>query len=386
MEKRLTMATDLPPVLFETRVTASDHLVGVVTMNAPSTLNSLSLEMIDSMAGQLAAWRDDNSVAALFVQAAGDRAFCAGGDIQRLYESMRTAPAGPNEYAMAFFSREYRLNYLIHCYPKPILAWGHGIVMGGGLGILGGCSHRVGTESTRIALPEITIGLFPDAGASWYLTHMDPDFARFIALTGCQLTAKDGIRSNLLDYLVPNASREMTLELLESTVWTGTESDRDIMSQLCASIVDEERFGPGKLDAFEEDIRLVFGAAPGGDEQIDLATIAARLELENDGDNWFVKAGAAFLAGCPTTAHLVLEQVRRASSMTLKEMFQQELCMAMQCAFHPDFVEGVRALLIEKDRNPRWQWGRCADVPRDYVLAHFEPAWTGVHPLADLAS
>lgn len=367
-------------VQFETVQTAGDHQIGVATLDVPATLNSLSLEMIDLLAARLAVWRDDPGIAAVVVQGAGDRAFCAGGDIQALYRSMLDAPAGPNEYAMAFFSREYRLNYMIHTYPKPMLAWGHGIVMGGGLGILGACSHRVGTETTRIALPEITIGLFPDAGATVYLTRMESALAHYMALTASQLNAADATRAGLIDHLVPNNARDTVFEAMEATVWTGGGADAALLTQVLMSQEDGSDFPPGKLGAQWPTIEAVFGG------EASLGDIVQRLELIEDEHEWLVKAGAALMAGCPVTAHLIMEQIARARPMTIADMFRQELCLAMQCATHPDFAEGVRALLIDKDRNPKWSEPRIADVSHNYVQAHFEPAWTGDHPLTDLGA
>ena len=160
------------PVLFEELTCGNGKVVAMATLNVEKTLNSLSLEMIDLLTAQLVEWQSDDRISVVLFQGAGDRAFCAGGDIQALYQSMVEHPGGPNPYAEAFFEREYRLDYLIHTYSKPVMVWGHGIVMGGGLGIFGGCSHRVATEKSRIALPEITIGLFPDAGASVFLGKM----------------------------------------------------------------------------------------------------------------------------------------------------------------------------------------------------------------------
>ena len=366
------------PVHFDTIQTAGEHGIGVATLDVPATLNSLSLEMIDLLAERLSVWRDDPVIAAVVLQGAGDRAFCAGGDIQALFRSMVEAPTGPNPYAMGFFSREYSLNYVIHTYPKPMLAWGHGIVMGGGLGILGACSHRVGTETTRIALPEITIGLFPDAGATVYLTRMESALAYYMTLTASQLNAADGARAGLIDHLLPNAARDAVLEALEATVWTGGEADAALLTQVLMSQEDGSDFPPGKLANQWGTIESVFGGEP------TLAEIVQRLELVEDEHEWLVRAGAALMAGCPATAHLIMEQIARARSMSVADMFRQELCLAMQCATHPDFAEGVRALLIDKDRNPSWSTLRIGDVPIDTVLEHFEPAWEGADPLADL--
>lgn len=153
--------------------------LGHLTLDAPKTLNSLTLPMVDTLSAQLLAWRDDPSIAAVFIDGTGEKAFCAGGDVQALRDSCLATPGGPCEYAETFFAREYAMNYLLHTYPKPIICWGHGVVMGGGLGILAGCSHRLVSERTRIGMPEITIALFPDVGGSWFLNRMPGNVGRF---------------------------------------------------------------------------------------------------------------------------------------------------------------------------------------------------------------
>ena len=186
------------PVLFETLIAENGCQIGVITLNAEKTLNALSLDMIDLMAEQLALWSTDDNIALVLMQAAGEKAFCAGGDLQNLYQSMLTHHASvdkddvrANQYACDFFNREYRLDYLIHTYPKPILCWGHGIVMGGGIGLMAGASHRVVTEKSRLAMPEIGIGLFPDVGGSYFLNRMPGKLGLFLALTGAMVNAAD---------------------------------------------------------------------------------------------------------------------------------------------------------------------------------------------------
>ena len=144
-------------VLFEERDTASGQKLGIVTLNVEKTLNSLNLGMVEAMLTQLAEWRDRRDIACLFITAAGEKAFCAGGDVQALYRSATETPGGPCEYAERFFEQEYRLDYALHQFAKPVVVWGHGIVMGGGLGIFAAGSYRVVTEKSRLAMPEITI-------------------------------------------------------------------------------------------------------------------------------------------------------------------------------------------------------------------------------------
>ncbi|MGO2444298.1 MAG: enoyl-CoA hydratase/isomerase family protein, partial [Psychrobacter sp.] len=172
------------PVLFSTESTDCGHLIGVMTLNTPKSLNALSVDMCKLLSQQLDAWASDARIVALVLKGAGDKAFCAGGDIRKLYDSMSTSAPLPNPYATEFFSHEYSLYRQMHFYAKPIILWGDGIIMGGGMGLMAACSHRLVTERTRFAMPEVTIGLFPDASGSWFLQNMPAKTGLFLGLTG----------------------------------------------------------------------------------------------------------------------------------------------------------------------------------------------------------
>jgi enoyl-CoA hydratase/carnithine racemase len=191
---------------------AATGQVGRATLNVEATLNSLTLDMVDLLQAQLDNWAQDDSIAAVFVDAAGEKAFCAGGDVQALHASAVATPGGPCEYAEDFFTREYRMNYSLHTYPKPLICWGHGIVMGGGLGVMAGCSHRIVTERTRIAMPEVTIALFPDVGGSWFLNHAPGSSGEFLALTGASINAADAIYIGLADRFIASEHKDAVLK------------------------------------------------------------------------------------------------------------------------------------------------------------------------------
>lgn len=364
-------------VLFEELPARNGKVLGVVTLNAEKTLNSLSLDMIDSMAAQLETWRGDARVAMLVLQAAGDRAFCAGGDIQDLYASMVRAPGGPNAYALKFFESEYRLDYMIHSYPKPILCFAHGIVMGGGLGIMAASSHRLATEKSRIAMPEITIGLFPDAGATWSLSRMPKHLAHFIALTGPPLNGADAIKVGLADRVIRSADKPDILTMLQSLSFDG-QSSKVLAQELDQFKTPEPP--AGNLERHEDIIKQCILA---GGAVRPLSEIEQQLTGIDDPDTWLSRAIGGFVAGCPTTAHLIMEQLERARSMTLAQMFMQELVIAVQCSHRPDFTEGVRALLIDKDNKPDWRYKKLTEVPNEWVQAHFALPWD-TNPLQDL--
>ncbi len=206
-------AADDVPVLFEERVAGNGTRIGIATLNAPRTLNGFSLPMAHLLLKQLNAWADDDGIAMVVLQGAGEKAFCAGGDLHSLYKSMvafREAGRSDireNDYAAEFFDVEYRVDHLIHTYAKPILCWGHGIVMGGGIGLMSGASHRVVSERSKLAFPEITVGLFPDVGGSWLLPRVPGKGGLFLALTGALLNPGDAIYAGLADVHVAEERR-----------------------------------------------------------------------------------------------------------------------------------------------------------------------------------
>src|SRR5450830_902534 len=226
------------PVSFEELSTHNGRRIGVATLASEKTLNALSLDMVHLLTPQLRAWAADPAIAMVLLQAQGDKAFCAGGDLQQLYRTMREHHASParddirgNRYAAEFFEHEYRLDYEIHTYPKPILCWGHGIVMGGGIGLMAGCSHRVVTERSRLAMPEITIGLYPDVGGSWFLSRVPGKLGAFLALTGALMNAEDAKFTKLADYRIAQADKQKVIATLLQQAW-GAGDDHAVLGRL----------------------------------------------------------------------------------------------------------------------------------------------------------
>jgi enoyl-CoA hydratase/carnithine racemase len=311
-----------------------------------------------------------------------------------LYRSMidgDATPDAPNTYARQFFSREYRLDFLIHTYPKPLLCWGNGIVMGGGLGLFAGASHRVVTERTRMAMPEIGIGLFPDVGGSWFLNRMPGRLGRFLALTGAQLDAADARFVGLADHRLPQAARSAVATAIRETRWQAEPmADSRRLSHLLEAVGREAGDGGGdaqasmpgetagsRLRRHYDDIDLLVG-------HDSLADIAVRMGAVVDDDSWLGTAARNFRKGSPTSARLIDEVLRRARHLSLREVFQLELDVAIGCCAHHDFREGVRALLVDKDRKPRWKPARLEDVDDALVADHFRQRYPGENPLDNL--
>ena len=372
--------TAASPVLFETVCTASGHAFGRASLNAPASLNALSLAMIDRLDSQLEAWAADPRVAVVVIDAVGDKAFCAGGDVVALYRSIgSTAPGQVPREAAAFFEREYRLDHRIHTYPKPILGWGHGIVMGGGVGLLAGASHRIATPMTRLAMPEIGIGLYPDVGGSWFLSRAPRRTGLFLALTGAPLNAADACFAGLADAVLRHEDHGAVLGAIAAVAWQGErKADSAQLTHLLQTFTEGVAMPESPLRTHLDGIAAVIGH----DRLQDLAPRLAALAQHEDA--WLAQAGAAFAKGSPTSAALSFEMQRRARHASLAEVFRLEYQASIGCCMHHDFAEGVRALLVDKDKKPRWDPATLEHVTAAVIEAHLEPRFVGAHPLADL--
>jgi len=359
--------------------TASGHRFGHATLDAPASLNALTLTMVDHLAAQLDLWIDDPGIAGIVLDAAGDKAFCAGGDVIALYRSIRaTAPGAVPLEAASFFEREYRLDHRIHTCPKPVLCWGHGIVMGGGIGLLAGASHRVATPKTRLAMPEITIGLYPDVDGSWFLSRAPGRTGLFLALTGAPMNAADARFAGLADFILAHEDKAAVLEAIAATHWEGLRAP------------DDARLG-ALLDARgcpspESPLRAHFDRIDTLVGHDGLAPAMQRIgALADEADRWLAQAGEATRRGSPTSAALAHTLLAAARHRSLADVFRLEYQASVGCCVHHDFAEGVRALLLDKDRNPRWQPATLAEVDDAWIDAHLRPRFDGPHPLADLA-
>lgn len=369
------------PVLFDTIATSSGHRFGRATLNAPASLNALSLPMVDLLYPQLQAWAQDPQIAGVLLDAAGDKAFCAGGDVVGLCHAIRALPAGqvPPE-ASAFFEREYRLDHAIHTYPKPIVCWGHGFVMGGGIGLMAGASHRVVTPRSRLAMPEISIGLYPDVGGSWLLSRLPGKTGAFLALTAAHLNAADALFAGMADFLCPHEAHGALLAGIAAGSWQGDQArDGAQLSHLIESLGQGAERPASPLRTHFD----LINATIGHDSLNDMAPRLAA--LAQDDDPWLAQAGATFAKGSPTSAVLGLALQQRARHLSLADTFRLELQASVGCCAHPDFAEGVRALLVDKDKKPRWTPATLAEVSPAWIEAHLQARFDGPHPLADLS-
>lgn len=363
-----------PCVLIETLPSGKGYQIGVATLNAPTTLNSLTLEMVEVLTPQLQAWQQDDATACVVLRGSGDRAFCAGGDVVQLRNS---SLAGDGSAAI-FFEKEYRLDYLIHTFGKPIIAWGHGVVMGGGLGLLAGASHRVVTPETRLAMPEVTIGLYPDVGGSWFLNRMPGRTGLFLALTGAAINASDTLYLGLGDRLLQHQQWDDVIAGLSSLEWGNTTAHNGQVSHLLREL-------EGSAQAPANVVRDHYDVIQSMTDGDNLEQIVANITGYTGDDKWLSGAAKILANGCPTTIALVYQQLKHSLHLSLKEAFQMELILSVNCMNFNNFAEGVRALLIDKDRKPQFDPASLSDVTPELVAQHFQPSWGDKpNPLADL--
>lgn len=397
IEGTVEEGTEDAPVLFSTEPTDCGHLIGIMTLNMPKSLNALSVEMCQLLSQQLEQWEGNHKVVALLLKGAGDKAFCAGGDIRRLYDSMSATAPMPNPYATNFFGHEYRLYRQMHFYSKPLILWGDGIIMGGGMGLMAGCSHRLVTERTRFAMPEVTIGLFPDASGSWFLQRMPAKTGLFLGLTGAICNGNDALLANLAEYAVASSDYDAVIQSLKQSDWQVAASRTDkcdnnsahsVVSRVLAAQPIAE-LPTSKLAIHWQSIQQLMNSGGLGDIDALLQSDAAleKIDTEFANDSWTQRAVDTYRHGCPVTAALTYALYYKVTDLSLEQVLYLEANVAVHCAANPDFKEGVRALLIDKDRNPQWSRSLADCLSSEgqaYIQQHFvNPYAKGEHPLDD---
>jgi enoyl-CoA hydratase len=329
----------------------SDGALRRITLNRPQALNAITLDMALAMTELLRQWESDPNVAAVLLDGAGGRAFCAGGDIRALYDAAKTGDSLPAR----FWATEYKLNVLIARYRKPLIAVMDGMVMGGGVGLSAHAAHRVVTERSAIAMPEVGIGFFPDVGACFLLARAPGYIGTHLALTGDRIGAADAIHCGLGDVHVP-ADRLGELP----SVLAGCRNSAQVRAGL-------ERLSaapaPARLQNEHEWIDACYGAG-------ELETIVKQLSACH------AEAAQAALdamrKASPTSLKVALRNIRSAATFKkVEESFQQDYRIALACIAGHDFREGIRATIIDKDRNPRWRPDKIEAVTPEIVDRHF---------------
>ncbi|KFN19852.1 enoyl-CoA hydratase/isomerase family protein [Aeromonas bestiarum] len=366
------------PVRVATHPTADGHHIGVLTLDSPASLNALSLPMIQALQRELTYWEQDPGVVCVLLQGAGEKAFCAGGDIRSFYyrkqEESEQALFG---YARDFFEQEYRLDHHIHSYGKPLICVADGICMGGGIGLFAGADFRVVTEKSLFAMPEVTIGLYPDVGASWFLSRMPGRLGLWLGLTGARFNGADAIGLGLADHAIASSERAALLPRLAALAWGAKAAPREQIERLLSDLqaeADQPLPAPVILPHQVKIDALLAGRTLQGvlDRLYDAAFDP---EL---GEGSLAQARDTCRSGSPISRAILWRQYWQARRQSLAEVFADELALSVNCVLRGDFVEGVRALLIDKDKSPRWQ----APQPGTDWLDAFYRWPEGKNPLA----
>lgn len=352
-----TASTD---IIFEQRAR-----IGHVLLNRPKALNALTADMCEALLAQLRAWREDSDIHAVLIRGAGEKAFCSGGDVIRLYEDGRAK--GP--YPRRFYWSEYRCDTAIRLFPKPFVALVDGIVMGGGVGVSFNGSHRVVTERTTFAMPETGIGLFPDVGGTYFLPRLSGRTGIYLGLSGRRLKAADCATLGLAHAFVPQAQADALVAALAVEATADHAHVSEIIRRF-AGIPEG-----GVIPAERADIDRHFGHD----------TIEAILmSLDGDGSDWAVKTAKDLRGKSPLSLKVTMRQLHEGATVSFLDAMRLEWRLASRFAADHDFYEGVRALLVDKDMTPHWRPATLAEVTPAMVDAYFAPLPGGELDLSDI--
>lgn len=329
-----------------------DGAAGIVSLNRPKAIHALTIDMVHMMTAALLAWRNDPAVGAVLIDHSEGRGFCAGGDISYLRNS---ALNDGGESGRKFFHDEYQLNHLLMTYGKPVVAFMDGITMGGGVGLSGPATYRVATEATRFAMPETGIGLFPDVGGGWFLSRLKGRIGQYLALTGARFDGAECVWAGLATHYIPAEN----LVDVKARIAADPAAIATILRE--ASAVPPEP----KIAAHAKDIERLFAS----DRYEDI--LAA---LTADGSDFAEATLATLATKSPQTCKVALRQL--ATSLTLPDFaanMVMEYRIAARVLVLPDFAEGVRAVIVDKDNAPQWSPATPEGVTDDLLDAIFAP-------------
>ncbi|WP_434711159.1 enoyl-CoA hydratase/isomerase family protein [Pseudomonas sp. R1-1] len=333
--------------------------IGHLTLNRPAGLNAITLDMVRQLQQQLDAWATDANVHAIVLRGAGEKAFCAGGDIRSLYDSFKSGDTLHED----FFVEEYALDLTLHHYRKPVLALMDGFVLGGGMGLVQGADLRVVTEKSRLAMPEVAIGYFPDVGGSYFLTRIPGELGIYLGVSGVQIRAADALYCGLADWYLDSSKLALLDEKLDQMEWQDTPL-KALQNLLAKHAVQTLPDAP--LQALRPAIDHFFALpdVPSMVEQMREVTVA-------NSHDWALTTADLLETRSPLAMAVTLEMLRRGRQLSLERCFDLELHLDRQWFARGDLIEGVRALLIDKDKIPRWNPPTLAELDVAHVVSFF---------------
>lgn len=342
-------------ILFST----NQNGVAEITLNQPKAINSLTYEMVAPLKDKLLEWEKDPQIKVVILQGAGEKGFCAGGDMKALYEAGQNGNA--KEAGAQFFTVEYEVDRLMETFPKPIIACLDGIVMGGGVGLAYGASHRMVTERTKWAMPEMNIGFFPDVGAAYFLNQAPGQVGRYLALTSTVINGGEAIGINVADHFIKSDDVKKLTNALKQTSW-----DHDSIEDTLQELIDKYTSAvtvKNNLQAIQPEI----------DEHFRFDTVEAIIASLKKGTSSFASETAqTLLSKSPLSLKVTLKQLMEGKGKSFAACLETDLVLANNFMDNPDFFEGVRSVLIDKDHTPNYQYKALRDVSDTLVNQFFE--------------
>ncbi|WP_158232482.1 enoyl-CoA hydratase/isomerase family protein [Sporosarcina sp. P13] len=341
-------------------ITEVDNGIGWIKINRPQVLNSINLEVVEQLTLALERWKNDDAVLFICLSGAGEKGFCAGGDMRKFYDMKDDDVVS---YAEEFFSTEYRLDAMIHQYTKPIVAYMNGIVMGGGVGLSIGATHRIVTEKTKWAMPEMNIGFFPDVGASYFLNKMPGYVGRYLALTSKVIQASDTIYLGAADYYMESSDWETIENEMRQKQWIADSISSDLDDFVQSHCYKTLSVSPVLLEQEKIDRHFQYET---------VEEIVGSLQSEViSGNTWAEQTVNIILSKPPTSLKVALQQLLNGEKQSLNECLEMEKNMALHFMESADFYEGIRAVLVDKDHSPKWNPPSLQQVTTEDVEKYF---------------
>lgn len=372
-ESSVEVDTSANMILFREHKKADDSFLLEIKLNNPAKLNVLNKEIIFSLNKEMKKWRDREDLSAVFIHSEGEKAFCAGGDVSQIYSSILEAKkegSQPAKAVQAFFQKEYEVNYMLSQMSVPVVLWGDGFVIGGGMGLFMSASHPVVTEFSRLSMPEVSIGFFPDVGASYFLNQIPKNFGLYLALTASSLNASSALFLKLTKWDFLQKDKALVFDFMKNSLFQSKEEFNSKFNDLHKKAKKLPELTCW-LKEFQNDISQIL-------ETKDFKEFYRHFSNEKKEDKKWERNRQNFLKASPTSLAVVSEQLKRAKNQKdRRALFEMELILAMNYSRNSDFPEGVRALLIDKTKDPKWCPANIEEITEEDVEEYFiaDPSW-----------